>query len=33
MNDKRTQFTMPAGHVRITEDYILGLIEGDGSFY
>lgn len=33
MNANRKDFTMPLGHVRITENYILGLIEGDGSFY
>lgn len=33
MNANRKDFTMPLGHVRITDNYILGLIEGDGSFY
>ena len=34
MNDKRICFSMPNNHrVRITKNYLLGFIEGDGSFY
>jgi len=33
MNDKRCDFRMPDNHVRINANYLLGYIEGDGSFY
>jgi hypothetical protein len=33
MNDKRTKFSMVNHQVRITGKYLLGLIEGDSSFY
>jgi hypothetical protein len=34
MNDKRTCFLMPVNHtIKITDYYLLGLLEGDGSFY
>jgi hypothetical protein len=34
MNDKRINCDLPADHrIRITGNYLVGLIEGDGSFY
>jgi len=34
MNDKRKDFTLPDSHsVIITGNYLVGLLEGDGSFY
>lgn len=34
MNDKRIQFNLPENHVIIiTGNYLVGLLEGDGSFY
>lgn len=33
MNDKRINFDLPENHIRITGNYIVGLLEGDGSFY
>lgn len=34
MNDKRVNYDLPAGHrVIITGYYLLGFLEGDGSFY
>ena len=33
MNDKRINFSLPENHVKITPNYLLGYIEGDGSFY
>jgi len=33
MNDKRINFTLPENHILITANYLLGYIEGDGSFY
>lgn len=34
MNTKRINFTLPKYHsVRITGNYLIGLLEGDGSFY
>jgi hypothetical protein len=33
MNDKRVNFDLPKNHIRITGNYLLGLLEGDGSFY
>jgi hypothetical protein len=33
MNDKRINFFIPINHVKITANYLLGYIEGDGSFY
>lgn len=33
MNDKRINFKMPKNHIKITANYLLGYIEGDGSFY
>jgi hypothetical protein len=34
MNDKRTSYKFPAGHeIRITGNYLVGLLEGDGCFY
>jgi hypothetical protein len=32
MNNKRTNFSLPSGHIRITPNWLLGLIEGEGSF-
>ena len=32
MNDKRIDFFIPENHVKITANYLLGYIEGDGSF-
>jgi hypothetical protein len=34
MNEKRKDFSFPDSHsVRITGNYLVGLLEGDGSFY
>lgn len=34
MNDKRVFYDLPVGHrIRITGNYLVGLLEGDGSFY
>lgn len=34
MNVKRISYVLPVGHhVRITGNYLVGLLEGDGSFY
>lgn len=34
MNSKRTNFKFPAGHkIKISGPWLLGLIEGEGSFY
>jgi hypothetical protein len=34
MNVKRVSFVLPEGHcIRITGNYLVGLLEGDGSFY
>lgn len=33
MNDKRINFKMPKNQIKITANYLLGYIEGDGSFY
>lgn len=34
MNVKRVKYDLPAGHIiRITGNYLVGLLEGDGSFY
>nr|UEX92750.1 LAGLIDADG endonuclease [Ophiocordyceps lanpingensis] len=34
MNSKRVNFILPANHsIRITGNYLVGLLEGDGSFY
>jgi hypothetical protein len=33
MNNKRFNFELPENHIRITDNYLLGLLEGDGSFY
>jgi hypothetical protein len=33
MNNKRVKFELPENHIRITDNYLLGLLEGDGSFY
>lgn len=34
MNDKRTNFNLPEDHqIWITGNYLIGFIEGDGSFY
>lgn len=34
MNDKRGNFALPEGHqIRITGNYLVGFMEGDGSFY
>lgn len=32
MNAKRTDFNMPLNHIVITKSWLLGFIEGDGSF-
>lgn len=32
MNTKRTDFNMPENHIVITKSWLLGFIEGDGSF-
>ena len=32
MNDKRVNYDLPVGHrIRITGNYLVGLLEGDGS--
>lgn len=33
MNDKRVNFIIHENHIKITANYLLGYIEGDGSFY
>lgn len=33
MNDQRVHFLIPENHIKITANYLLGYIEGDGSFY
>lgn len=34
MNDKRVNYDLPVGHrIKITGNYLVGLLEGDGSFY
>lgn len=34
MNAKRVSYVLPLGHeIRITGNYLVGLLEGDGSFY
>lgn len=34
MNTKRVSDVLPRGHeIRITGNYLVGLLEGDGSFY
>jgi len=34
MNDKRVNFDLPDNHdIRITGNYLVGLLEGDGTFY
>ena len=33
MNLKRTNYCLPLNHIRITPYWLLGLIEGEGSFY
>jgi hypothetical protein len=36
MNNKRENFDFPVdqqSHIKITGNYLVGLIEGDGSFY
>jgi LAGLIDADG endonuclease len=33
MNDKRVNFIINENHIKITANYLLGYIEGDGSFY
>jgi hypothetical protein len=33
MNDKRFNCSLPNRHIKITSDYLLGYLEGDGSFY
>lgn len=33
MNDKRVNFSLPENHIKITDNYLLGYIEGDGSFF
>jgi hypothetical protein len=32
MNDKRVKFYLPEGHIRITGNYLVGILEGDGSY-
>ena len=32
MNSNRTDFSMPSNHIKITSYWLLGLIEGEGSF-
>jgi hypothetical protein len=32
MNSKRTDYTMPINHYRITKNWLIGFVEGDGSF-
>ena len=33
MNLKRTNYCLPLNHIRITSNWLLGLIEGEGSFH
>lgn len=34
MNTKRVSDVLPRGHnIRVTGNYLVGLLEGDGSFY
>ena len=33
MNNKRSNFILPDNHIKITPYWLLGLIEGEGSFY
>ena len=34
MNSNRVNFVLPANHnIRITGNYLVGFLEGDGSFY
>ena len=33
MNLKRTNYCLPLNHIRITSYWLLGLIEGEGSFH
>lgn len=33
MNTKRTNFVLPLNHIKITSYWLLGLIEGEGSFH
>ena len=34
MNDKRVNYNLPTGHsITITGNYLIGFLEGDGSFY
>ncbi len=34
MNNKRTNFNMPSDHtIRITDYWLLGFVEGEGSFF
>lgn len=32
MNSKRIDYTMPINHYRITKNWLIGFVEGDGSF-
>lgn len=32
MNSRRTNFTLPISHIKITKYWLLGFVEGDGSF-
>ena len=33
MNNSRTEFNLPYNHIKITDYWLLGLIEAEGSFY
>lgn len=33
MNKKRTKFNLPLNHIKISPYWLLGFIEGEGSFY
>ena len=33
MNSNRISFNMPSNHIKITTYWLLGLIEGEGSFH
>ena len=33
MNNSRITFDLPENHIRITDNYLVGLLEGDGTFY
>lgn len=33
MNKQRTDFTMPSNHCNISNYWLLGFVEGEGSFY